>query len=880
MVDNNNISSPISEQSSQITQEPKNKNKNFLIDVIILVVMILAIMLFFVFKKPIQNSTINTSNAPDSNPPVVFQPTLTNVSFVRQTINIKPEISQKFSLSEIKNVSDMEKAYGFKFTSDELAKLEQNKFVIKNILDTNLPGANGLSVSDNTREFVALYGKISGDSDYKNRTQANSVFISSDLVMNLFSILSADLLKETENKYLYDQTLSITKVMYDEAQKKLQKASSDDERNQWSKVRNYFAIPYALLSTSAKPITADDYWKSNYNSKGVSVGEVQADYKAKDKDVDSYEKVSSFVKGLKLGGDNETVILADLKQIYDASETRGIPKIFATEFNALPPNIQVKIPFTLFKPRGTYTSSSLRRQYFRSVQWYQQIPFLMGSKDLTNYAIDIGQLVRSSPDVENQYKSFSSFIAFIVGESDDFDVSDYASAVNDLGLSKAHDQKALGDYLSKRKPEAKIKALPVDINPTAGVTVNDELLAMRGMRFMSQKFIPDSYWTSKLTQGDEKPFVNGENLPDKASMLEVMSILGSPYATKHLSDLSFYADYKKAVDTKLVELKKEASGWKDDYWQSNLYTNTLWTISGLFSWLEVNRSLLPKFMQSPLWEAKTLLTASGFWTELRHTSLLYAKQSFAEKGGGGDDICDIRKVPEPAKGYVEPQAEAYDRLYYTAKRLAAEYNARGFKLKNSFQLENYIKFLNIIREYTKLELENNVFSESTITKTRHPGNDNKDCVEYFISSESAVKRSDITYSYLNSVSRWEDLRVNLLNQMKASLPVPIEGPIIEIKDKRTAVVADVHTDKDGGVLEEGTGVPRVIFVAVKDTNGPRLTIGFTYSQYETISGDRLTDETWQNNFYSDSGSDYSITYKPKNVWPNTNKWFQELLGNK
>jgi len=98
-------------------------------------------------------------------------------------------------------------------------------------------------------------------------------------------------------------------------------------------------------------------------------------------------------------------------------------------------------------------------------------------------------------------------------------------------------------------------------------------------------------------------------------------------------------------------------------------------------------------MQAPLWNAKTLLTSSGFWTELRHTSLLYAKQSFAEKGGGGSDSCDLRKVPDAAKGYVEPQAEVYDRLYYTAQRLAAEYKARGFELKNQPQLENYIKLL-------------------------------------------------------------------------------------------------------------------------------------------------------------------------------------------
>ncbi len=835
-----------------------------------LVVIIVGIVVFWGIKK----GGLNLTSATNSNSPITYQASLVDVPFVRQTIDIKPEIAQNFSISEIKNISDMEKAYGFTFTKEELAKLEKNKFIIKNLLDTNLPGKNGLAVGDNTREFVALYEKTRGNWDYKDRTQANAVFISSDSMMNLFSILSADLLKETENKYLYDQTLAITKAMYDEASVKLQKTASAEERTQWTKVRNYFAVPYTLLSTYMKPISADEYWNSDYQTKGLSIEDMQADYKAKDKDADSLEKMTSFVKGLNLGTESETAVLADVKKSYEASESKGIPSVFAAEFNALPSTIQVKIPFTLFKPRGTYTSSSLRRQYFRAVQWYQQIPFLLSSKDLTSYAVNIGEMIDGNKAVEGQYKSFSSLIAFIVGESDDLDVSDYAAAVSELGGSKAHEDKALNEYLDKRKPESKIKAMPVDIDPNAGVTVADELRALRGMRFMSSKFIPDSYWTSKLTQGDETPEVNGQRLPGMASMLEVMSILGSPYATSRLPDLPFYADSKQAVDIRLAELKSETKGWDENYWKSNLYTSTVWSISGMFDWLTTNRSSLPQFMQSPLWEAKTLLTGSGFWTELRHTSLLYAKQSFAEKGGGGD--CDPREVPEPPKGYVEPQAEAYDRLYYTAERLAAEYKARGFELRNLPQLGNYIQLLNIVREYTKLELENNLFTETVVTKENQY---EAGCVEHNISPESKIDRS--TTNGPSPLSRWEELRATLISRMQASLPVPVEGPILQIKDKRAAVVADIHTDKDGNVLEEGTGVPRVIFVAVKDANGPRLTVGFTYSQYEFVTpGERLTDEAWQDEFYTDSGSDYSITYKPKSAWPDINKWFQELLGSK
>ncbi|GEM_PF-1355954 len=862
-MENNNLNDGFKSSVQPPTDQNSPKKKSWWVWLVTAVVVIILGGIMFFGEK----IGLNLTSTPSY--PITYQTPLVDVPFVRQEINIKPEISQNFSISEIKNITDIEEEYGFKFTPDELAKLEQNKFVMKNLLDTNIIGAeNRLFVDTYSRELIALYEKVRGDYDYRDRNQANAVFITSDSVMNLFSILSVELLKEIENEYLYDQTLAITKTMFDQASAKLQGATTTEEQKEWTKVRNYFAVPYTLLSTYMKPINANDYWNSDYS---MSMEEMQADYTLKDKEADSLDKMVTFVKRLNLDKESETAVLADVEKSYEAQDPRGIPSVFEAEFNdpAITAKIRVEVPFSLFKPRGTYTSSSLRRQYFRAVQWYQQIPFLLSSQDLTNYALNIGELIQEDKNVAEQYNSLSSLIAFVVGESDDLDISDYVAAINDLG-SKARNEKVLGDYLEKRKSESKIKAMPVKINPDETVTIQDEMKALIGMRFMSAKFIPDSYWTSKLTQGDEKPAVKGQRLPSMASSLEVMSILGSPYATSRLTDLPFYLESKQAIDTRLEELKTEVNGWNEDYWKSNLYTSSLWSISGMFDWLTENKLSLPQFMQSPLWEAKTLLTGSGFWTELRHTSLLYAKQAFAEMGAGIEE-CNTKKIPEAPKGYVEPQAEVYDRLYYTAQRLAEEYKARGLKLDNMPQLENYIEFLAIIREYTKLELENSVFTESFTTKEYYA-----ECVEHIISPESKVNREG-----LGVTSRWEELRVGLISRMMGSLPTSVEGPTLGIKDKRAAMVVDIHTDKRGNVLEEGTGVPRVIFVAVKDANGPRLTVGFTYSQYEfTTPGERLTDEAWQKEFYTDSGRNSVITYKPKSDWPNINKWFQELLGSK
>jgi len=66
-------------------------------------------------------------------------------------------------------------------------------------------------------------------------------------------------------------------------------------------------------------------------------------------------------------------------------------------------------------------------------------------------------------------------------------------------------------------------------------------------------------------------------------------------------------------------------------------------------------SRYPAFMQTQAWTRKELHTALGSWTELKHDTILYAKQVIAEMGGGGPEV-------EPPHSFVEPNPEAYARL--------------------------------------------------------------------------------------------------------------------------------------------------------------------------------------------------------------------------
>ncbi len=70
---------------------------------------------------------------------------------------------------------------------------------------------------------------------------------------------------------------------------------------------------------------------------------------------------------------------------------------------------------------------------------------------------------------------------------------------------------------------------------------------------------------------------------------------------------------------------------------------------------------------------KSLNTCLGSWAELRHDTILYAKQSYSMAEGGGK----WPPQPEMPKGYVEPVPEFYARLSALAAMTREGLGSRG-----------------------------------------------------------------------------------------------------------------------------------------------------------------------------------------------------------
>jgi hypothetical protein len=778
------------------------------------------------------------------------------VEFRKTPVTIADGLGADFDIEEAVNLADMQWEYDITLTPVQKKLFSEQKFLVMPLSDTSITPHMG---GDRYREFLGLYNAVRGSDEYKQRTQANALFITSDIFFHSYNLLYTELLKEMESEKFAPSMAALSGKFFEAANAKV--ASSDaSSRADWIAVRNYFAVPHALLATAKEPLTQEDYSGGDPSAIGRSFSE-------EDAKADTIETATAFVKTLKLDADSEKQVIADLDTVFKASE-RAVPEIFKEEYAAYyeDTGIEFMVDFSQFTPRSHYTGSSLRRQYFRAMNWYSQIAFFVKSPALTRYAFGMTQLLAEHPEQLADYDRLESTINFLVGTSDDLMPADYMAALESAkGSSDA--EAAIVEHLAKAR-QPRIKSIPAFYSGVGEEDTAEVLLLTKGMRFFSGKFIIDSYWTGRLTQGDEAPHPGyTQKLPPMASSLQVMALLGSDYAKENIPTLDFYRpETREAIDQMMKELADENAALDDGYWTDNVYNGWLWTIRSLFDWQQENVAKLPRFMQGTLWPAKTLMTAAGFWTELRHATLLYAKQSFAEAGGGPPG-CDPREIPAPAKGYIEPQIEAYDRLAYLAERTKVGLTDLGFgDLKNMLPLENFTEGLGTVRAYAARQLANETFVENTSSK---------EVTDDY--GETCVVHS------IDGVSDWEVLRWQIIADLENSLPVPVEGPILSLKDQRAALVADVHTGGDSAnpprILYEATGVPNVILVAVKDANGPRVAIGFTYAQYEfteAYGGQRMTDEDWQKNFYKNEDEYNAFEYTA--AWPAVPSWFAPLFA--
>ncbi len=454
--------------------------------------------------------------------------------------------------------------------------------------------------------------------------------------------------------------------------------------------------------------------------------------------------------------------------------------------------------YTQYKVRGHYTRNELLGNYFKAMMYAGRMSFLTQSPagdpemgiNHTRMALLLISSFNETISTSNVWEYWDRLYeptCFYVGASDDLTAEEYYCIWQ-------NNESPSGDALSDRSLiETIIEEIQTYRKPKINsMFVYDDLEVenvTQGFRLMGQRFIPDSYIFQQLVHDK----VYDRFMP---TGLDVFSVFGSPRADYFMeNETQLYPGYDDQID----KLRKDFGNLTDYDWTQNLYW--LWLFS-LFPLLDPATDGYPGFMLSDAWTDKSLMTASSSWAELRHDTILYAKQSYSELKEG---------ITKTYPGYVEPYPEVYARLASLVKLMINGLNKRGLLLESfAFKLTEIAEVFENLQIISIKELENEPLTDQDVVY---------------------INGAAMTIEYL------------------ASYDDPEYEEWVSAADDRMAVIADVHTDPNTEmVLEVGVGNPFVIYVIVQDHRGNlRLARGgtFSYYEFEQPMTERLTDEEWQ-----------------------------------
>ena len=547
----------------------------------------------------------------------------------------------------------------------------------------------------------------------------------------------------------------------------------------------------------------------------------------------SSEQYSSYTGDLKEAARRNTAFFSVALRLLDPHAE--VPDFVSNEVNAEIEKIaahkglgmsdifKYQEDYSQYVPRGHYTRSERLQRYFRAMMWYGRMTFVLKPKLVRPHDARIQTLQASliaafseTIRVEGQtarrvWDRIYGVTAFYVGLADDLTIHDYIGSMRQV-LGSNFDTARLTDEdcLFELKRALALTPSPKIYGGTGAIGILpteltaeklDEILDdTKGLRFMGQRFVPDSYMFSELVAPSVGELSGEPSFTSVFSMgvwirgfprgLDVMRILGSQRAGEILAA---HGDdkYERYYD-QIEKLEQEFKEFSTEEWNWNLY----------WSWLYVLKSLLrespegyPTFMHTEAWMDKQLTTALASWTGLRHATILYAKQSVTP-------MITAAPPPQILKGYVEPVPEVYARLLALAEMTKRGLLSMDLLSEATAQrLKPLTDVLRMLIAISRKELEN-------------------------------VELSDEEYDFIRNIDR--------------ALEAVVRG--VEVQTIRTTFVVDVHTDLNTKLaLEEGSGYVNLVIVAVREPDGTMMLKAgpvLSYYEFKQPIADRLTDEKW------------------------------------
>lgn len=577
------------------------------------------------------------------------------------------------------------------------------------------------------------------------------------------------------------------------------------EQNRYNMVPNFVTVDsmmhtYHLYFSHLMKNIEKDYLAYNIN---------QLSHKMLDKSIEQYNALKSsewedaakrnvafFVVGTKLIDGNAQIDADIMTEVADvvAYELSSIDGAAGIATNQITGEME---DYSQYKVRGYYEGDNELEAYFKAMMWYGRIHFKQNNDEMNKSALLMTMALDSDAEAYKLWESVYAVTSFFAGASDDLGVCEYANIMREAYGESAEVASLVDNTSAYTVFKDKIaKLAPPRIN---SIPINDgEDNVIKGFRFMGQRFTIDATVMQQLIYSNVGANSEGTKrmLPD---VLDVPAALGSDVAMGILEEkgATNYTGYVENMDN----LRSSLANADDGLWSASLYASWLNTLRPL---LDEKGEGYPIFMQNKEWSKKNLECFAGSFAELKHDTVLYAKQVMAEMGGGWEEEPDDR-------GYVEPEPIVYDRFASLAEMTLQ--GLKAYDMLNAQDEDNLTRLSELARQLQTIsnkELKNKTLSDEEYELIRTYGGN----IEHF----------------------WYD-----------AVKDEADTDYVAADEFPAAIVVDIATDPNGEVLEIATGDPSRIYVVVNVEGQLKIASGSVYSFYQFTQpiDERLTDSEWR-----------------------------------
>ncbi len=479
-----------------------------------------------------------------------------------------------------------------------------------------------------------------------------------------------------------------------------------------------------------------------------------------------------------------------------------------------------EIDFSQFTPRGHYTSSETLKRYFRAMMWLGRIDFPLvhtdptsGVVELARHSVEDAFALRSlmDPAALARWTAVDAVLRAFVGEPDSMQPPDVDRLAADLGMSgydlrDVSDQALAGAIVAGAYGTQKILSQIVLQPPHAGETWPLDATFL----LMGQRYVLDSHVFSNVVYDRVAAY---RMMP---SPLDVAyAALANDQAAQLLAPE--LATYEYAPELETMRLLGDAHGTA--FWEANLYNLWLNALRALSPGPSVGAgAALPAVATTEPWGRRLLRTQLASWAQLRHNTILYAKQSYT-----------LGATCEFPDGYVDP----YPAFYAQLEKLGAAGSAMAAALPID---AGSVLTLGSVRTYFD-RLGEVAGMLKSIAEHQQTGLPLEPAQLEFINRAVRTTGGGCGGGPVGLEGWYADLFFD-----------PSDAPSYD------PTIADVHTQPTdeagnfvGRVLHVGTGWPRTMVVTVETCVGPRAYVGLVSSYYEVVTEglQRLTDEKWK-----------------------------------